>query len=263
MSTGAAFERLVDIMARLRAPDGCPWDRDQTLDSLRAYLLEETYELLEAMDAGDVDAHRDELGDLLFQVVFQSQIRAEEGAFALADVADTIANKLERRHPHVFGDLRGADRETIRRNWTTIKAAEKAARAEPDAPPSALDGVPAPLPALLRAHRLGAKASAVGFDWPDTAGVEAKLVEELAELQGAIASGDGAAIEEEMGDCLFTLVNWARHLGLEPETALQKANAKFVARFCEVERRVRERGQAVADTAPGVLEEIWTDVKGS
>jgi len=261
MRSGEAFERLVKIMARLRAEDGCPWDREQTLDTLRPYLMEEAYEVLDAIASGDVSEHREELGDLLFQVVFQSQIRAEEGAFTVADVADAISDKLERRHPHVFGDLEGADRETIRKNWSAIKAAEKAAKGGDGPPPSALDGIPQALPALLRAHRIGDKASVVGFDWPDVSGVERKLTEELAELREAIEGGVEARIEDELGDCLFSLVNWARHLGIEPETALQKANAKFVGRFHALEETLREAGSTVSETSPEALEAIWQQVK--
>ena len=261
MKSGEAFERLVAIMARLRAPDGCPWDREQTLDTLRPYLMEEAYEVLDAIASDDPVEHCEELGDLLFQVVFQSQIRAEEGAFSVADVANAISDKLERRHPHVFGDLQGADRETIRQNWAAIKAAEKAAKKGAGPPPSALDGIPRALPALLRAHRIGGKASDVGFDWPDTAGVEAKMAEELAELREAIESGDKGRIEDELGDCLFTLVNWARHLDLEPETALQKANDKFMGRFHGLEDVLRSEGKTVAETTPADLEDAWQRVK--
>jgi len=251
---GEAFARLVTLMARLRDPGGCPWDREQCLESLRSYLLEESYEVLEALDGGVPAEHREELGDLLFQVVFQARIREEEGHFDAAAVADAIHDKLVRRHPHVFGDAQVTDRDEVARNWHVIKAQEKKRE-------SALDGVPMAMPALLRAGRIGAKAARVGFDWPDVAGVLQKLEEERQELDEARANGDAAAVAHEVGDLLFTVVNLARHLGVEPETALQQANARFEGRFRWMEAQLRAAGRAVADTDAATLEAAWQAAK--
>ncbi len=254
MRYGEAFERIVEVMARLRAPDGCPWDREQTLDSLRQWLLEETYEVLEAIDGGDPAAHRDELGDLLLQIVFQSRIREEEGAFDAADVANAIADKMLRRHPHVFGDEQASDREAVRRRWSELKAEEKGRE-------SALDGVPKALPALLRAMRVGQKAAAVGFDWSNRLEVLAKLDEERAELSEALLEGDPAAVHHELGDYLFTVVNLARHLGVDPEGALQDTTRRFEARFRHVEGGVLRAGGRMQDTPADELEERWQAAK--
>ncbi|HVP67857.1 MAG TPA: nucleoside triphosphate pyrophosphohydrolase, partial [Anaeromyxobacteraceae bacterium] len=203
-----AVERLLDIMARLRAPGGCPWDREQTLDTLRPYLLEETYEVLEAIDEGDPSAHREELGDLLLQIVFQAQIAEEERRFDFADVADAISDKLVSRHPHVFGTASAdgtpapevRDSEALLRQWAALKRKENEAKGGGK---SVLEGVPREMPALARAERLTEKASRVGFDWPDASGARAKVSEELVELDEAIASGDRARMEDELGDLLF------------------------------------------------------------
>ncbi|MBU1429471.1 nucleoside triphosphate pyrophosphohydrolase [Myxococcota bacterium] len=226
--------RLVRIMARLRGEAGCPWDRAQTLESLEKWLLEETYEVLEAIQSGDAEAHRAELGDLLLQIAFQAQIRSEEGAWGFDDVAEAIADKMERRHPHVFGELTVTSVEEVRGIWDSIKQAEGRE--------SALDGVPRALPALSRAARIGDKAASVGFDWPDIEGVVDKAHEELAELAEARATGDAAAIEDELGDVLFSLVNLARHLKVDPEGALRRSTAKFERRFREMERALRATG---------------------
>lgn len=254
MRYGAAFERLVAVMARLRGPGGCPWDREQTLDSLRQWLLEETYEVLEAIDGGDPDTHKGELGDLLLQVVFQARIREEEGAFDAADVADAITGKMRRRHPHVFGDERADDAAAVSRRWSELKERE-------DGRDSALDGVPTALPALLRALRLGEKAAGVGFDWPDRAGVVAKLDEERAELEDAIESGDAAAIAHEAGDYLFTVVNLCRHLGVDPESALQDTTRRFERRFREVESTAKREGRRLRDLELDDLEARWQAAK--
>src|SRR5438093_8901666 len=198
-SVTETFTRLVDLMARLRAPGGCPWDREQTPASLRPYLLEEVYEVLEAIDAGDPAHLRDELGDLLLQIVFQSQLATEAGRFTVADVARAIADKLVRRHPHVFGDVQVRDADEVMRNWRRLKAAEREAKGET----GALAGVPRALPALVRAEQLGEKAGHVGLDWPDATGVLDKVREELAELEAAIAAGERPAIEHELGDLLL------------------------------------------------------------
>jgi len=252
---GERLAALHQVMAQLRAPDGCPWDRAQTLDTLRGYLLEETYELLEAIDSGDVAAHREELGDLLFQAVFQAAIREEQGEFDLGDAADGIREKLLRRHPHVFGD--GPKHDTadqVRKAWEEIKRDEKKERAT-------LDGVPETLPALLRAVRIGEKAAQVGFDWPDPSGVRQKVDEELGELDAAIAAGDMAHAQDELGDLLFALCNYARHLKLMPEDALRGTIRRFLARFAEVERALRARGQKPSDVDLDQLEALWQQAK--
>src|SRR5438309_2617442 len=210
-SVAEAFTRLVDIMARLRAPGGCPWDREQTPASLRPYLLEEVYEVLEAIDAGDAAHLRDELGDLLLQIVFQSQLAAEEGRFDAADVARAIAAKLVRRHPHVFGDVQVRDADEVIRNWRRIKSEERRAKGDDH---DLFAGVPQALPALLRADQLGEKAGHVGLDWTDAAGVLEKVREEQRELEAAVASADRGAIEHELGDLLLAVASLGRHLGV-------------------------------------------------
>ncbi len=254
MRYGEAFERLVEVMARLREPGGCPWDREQTLESLRQWLLEETYEVLEAIDDGDPETHRDELGDLLLQVVFQARIRQEEGAFDAADVADAISEKMRRRHPHVFGDEQADDAAAVSKRWSELKEAEKGRQ-------SALDGVPAALPALLRASRIGEKAAGVGFDWPDQIGVLSKLDEERAELTEAVLCGDAKAIHHEAGDYLFTVVNLCRHLGVDPESALQDTTRRFERRFREVEGTARDEGHRLRDLELDDLEARWQAAK--
>lgn len=253
--TGEAFERLVTIMARLRAPDGCPWDRKQSLGTLREWLVEETYEVLDAIERDDVVDHREELGDLLLQVVFQAQIRAEQGAFDVADVATVIADKMERRHPHVFGDLVVDGPNDVRANWWALKRVEKAERE------SLLDGIPPGLPGLLRAYRLGQKAARAGFDWPNTDGVFEKLIEEAHEVQAALAAGSVEQVRQEMGDYLFTVVNLCRHLGVDPEAALQSTNHKFDRRFRAVETGLKADGYTVAETDLDELESRWQAAK--
>src|SRR5512137_2923387 len=227
-----ALERLLAVMARLRGPGGCPWDREQTLASLRPYVLEETYEVLEAIDAGDDRAHREELGDLLLQIVFQARIAEEEGRFSFADVADAIHDKLVSRHPHVFGDADAKDADAVLRQWAALKRKENEARGGGR---SALEGVPREMPALARAERLTEKASRVGFDWPDAAGARAKVAEEIGELDEAIASGNQAHVEDELGDVLFAVANLSRKLGIPPEEALRGTLRRFVERFHYVE----------------------------
>ena len=253
----SGMRRLHEVMKRLRAPGGCPWDREQTLQTLKPCLLEETYELLEAMDSPDPAPHVEELGDVLLQVVFQCAIREEEGNFNLDDVAATLADKLIRRHPHVFGDAQATTSGQVLRNWEAIKQTEKGK--PPDR--SALDGVPATLPALLKAQRVQSKASRVGFDWEDATGAISKIEEELAELKAAIASGDKAATAEEMGDLLFSAVNTCRFLDIDAEGALDGTIRKFSRRFREVERRVREQGRALKDCTLVEMDAIWDAVK--
>lgn len=252
-----AFVRLVDIMARLRAPDGCPWDREQTPESLRPYVLEEAYEVLDAIDDGDPAALRDELGDLLLQIVFQSQLAAEAGRFDVADVARAIADKLVRRHPHVFGDVQVRDADEVMRNWRRLKAAEREAKGET----GALVGVPRALPSLVRAEQLGEKAGHVGLDWPDTAGVLDKVREELAELEAAIAAGDAAGTEHELGDLLLTVASLGRHLSVSSEMALRTAADRFVGRVERVEAAARATGTEVQSLAPEERERLWSAAK--
>jgi MazG family protein len=253
-----SFARLVEIMARLRGPGGCPWDREQTPESLRPYLLEEVYEVLEAIDGGDADAVRDELGDLLLQVVFQSQLAAEAGRFTVDDVARAISEKLVRRHPHVFGDVQVRDADEVMRNWKRIKAEERRSKGEDG---DVLAGVPAALPALLRAEQLGEKAGHVGLDWPDAAGVLVKIHEEQRELEAAMAAGDRPAIERELGDVLLALASLARHLGISSEMALRAANDRFAERVRRMEADARARGVSLAELGPDELDRLWQAAK--
>jgi len=253
----SGVRKLVEVMKRLRAPGGCPWDREQTLQSLKPCLLEETYELLEAMDGEDLALHVEELGDVLLQVVFQCAIREEEGLFAFDDVARTLAEKLVRRHPHVFGDAVADSSGQVLRNWEAIKQAEKGKK--PDR--SALDGVPATLPALLKAQRMQAKASRVGFDWEDASGATEKIAEELEELREAAAAGDRQQLTDEVGDLLFSVVNYCRFLEIDAEGALEGSNRKFSRRFREVERRVREQGRTLKECTLAELDAVWDAVK--
>jgi len=253
-----AIERLLGIMTRLRAPGGCPWDREQTLESLRPYALEETYEVLEAIDAGDVSAHREELGDLLLQIVFQAELRREAGAFEFADVADAISDKLVSRHPHVFGDSVVKDAEGVLVQWAALKREEKKKKGGGQ---SALEGVPREMPALARADRLTEKASRVGFDWPDAAGARAKVVEELAELDAAIASGDRAEMEHELGDALFALANLGRKLGIAPEEALRATVGRFIRRFTHVEQRLEAAGVPPGTATLEEMDRLWDEAK--
>ena len=255
--TGAAVTQLVGLMQRLLAPDGCPWDREQTLETLVPYLVEETYEVVDAIAAGDVADHREELGDLLLQIVFQSELRFSEGKFGIDDVARGIVAKLVRRHPHVFGDVVAKDAGSVLANWAKLKAVEKAEKGKH----GALDGIPQSAPALLRATRAGEKAGAVGFDWPDADGPRAKVDEELAELDEARRRGDREAMKRELGDTLFAVVNLARKLGLDAEQALRDATDRFATRFRHVETALAAQGRAVADAGPQEQERLWQSAK--
>jgi MazG family protein len=251
------FDDLVEIVRRLRAADGCPWDRAQTEASMRPYLLEEVHEVLDAIDRGDDDALERELGDLLFHVVFLSRLAEDRGAFDLDRVIAGIAAKMYYRHPHVFDPDHRGPRDTWGiAAWEDRKATER--------PPgtSVLDGVPQALPALLRAHRVSEKAAAVGFDWEDPAGVRAKLDEEVAELDAARAQGDRAATAAELGDVLFTAVNLARHLGVAPEDVLREATNRFEGRFRRVEAALQAEGRQVRGTDMATLEALWQKSKG-
>lgn len=253
-SFGAAFERLVGIMARLRGPGGCPWDREQDLDSLRKYLIEEAYEVLDAIESGDVAEHQEELGDLLLQVVFQSEVRRQEGAFDVRDVAHGIADKLVRRHPHVFGDKGAEDATAAYARWEEMKAKEKGDR-------SVLAGVPRHLPSLLRAQRVTDKASKVGFDWAKIEGPLEKLDEEIGEFREALASKDPAAVEHELGDLLFTMVNVARFVDVDAEDALSRTVDRFKRRFEHVERAMKAEGLSMKDATIDELEARWSVAK--
>lgn len=261
-SAGAGFARLVGLMRRLRAEDGCAWDREQTLESLRPFVIEETYEIIDAIDRGDAAALCDELGDFLLEAVFLAQISAERGDFDIADSLRAVCDKLVRRHPHVFGsgaaEADPPDAAEVKRRWEAIKAGEQQAAGRR---PSLLGSIPESLPALLRAYRLGRRAATVGFDWPDPAGVEAKVAEELAELAEARANGSAADVEEELGDLLFAVANLARHLDVDPESALRAANRKFAGRFRAVEAGLEQRGIALRDATPEELEAEWQRVK--
>lgn len=253
-----AIERLLGIMEKLRGPGGCPWDREQTLRTLRPYVLEETYEVLEAIDAGDPREHCEELGDLLLQIVFQAQLTKEEGKFDFADVAEAISNKLVSRHPHVFGTSEVKDAEGVLRQWAALKREEKKAKGGGE---SVLEGVPREMPALARADRLTEKASRIGFDWPDAAGAREKLAEEMGELDRAIASGDRDAVESEMGDLLFAAANLSRKLGVPPEEALRGTLARFVSRFEHIERELARRGVPHGGASLAEMDALWDEAK--
>jgi tetrapyrrole methylase family protein/MazG family protein len=252
------FDRLVDVMARLRAPDGCPWDREQTHASLRRYVIEETYEVVEAIDADDPDKLCEELGDLLLQVVFHAQLAAEEGLFDVDDVSAGITEKLIRRHPHVFGNVKVADAAEVLTNWQAIKATEKGNEART----SILDGIPASLPALMRALEVSKRAVRVGFEWPDTGSVLRKVDEELAELRTEIAAGaPSPRLADELGDLLFTVVNVARRLGIDPEEALREQIGKFGRRFRHIEARAAAGGRALDSLTLDEMEALWQEAK--
>src|SRR6267143_58179 len=264
LTAGEWFERLVELQARLRAPNGCPWDREQTHATLRTYLIEEAYEVLDAMNSGDDAKFANEMGDLLLQVVFHSQIATEEGRFTVADVIREVHEKMVRRHPHVFGEKRARDAAEVLRNWEQIKAQERqgngAAKNE-EKPKSLLDGVPRTLPATMEALQLTRKASRAGFDWDNAQGIFEKLREECAELRHASEMKDAARVEEEMGDLLFAAVNLARFLQVDPEIALKNANAKFTRRFREMERLAAQNGQPFTEVPRADKEKLWEVTK--
>jgi MazG family protein len=257
-TTGAQFEALVHIMERLRGEGGCPWDREQTRESLKPFLIEEAYEVVDAIDEGDPRKLMEELGDLLFQVVFHAQVARERNEFTIGEVLATTADKMVRRHPHVFAEATASTSREVLEQWEMLKREERDAVAGS----SALDGVPRELPALLRAQRLQDKASRAGFDWPDMAGVLAKVEEELGELKAAIARGAPPEVEHEFGDLLFSLVNLARFLALNAEEALRKSTGRFVARFRHIERSVEQEGRRLRDVGLEELERRWQEAKG-
>ena len=253
----SSIEKLLELMKTLRDPQaGCPWDRAQSYQSIVPYTIEEAYEVAEAVAENDLSALEDELGDLLFQVVFLSRIAEEEGAFSFDDVANGIHEKLVRRHPHVFG---GRDDAVAGDGWEQIKRAERAQKS-PRA--GVLGDVPLALPALKRASKLGKRAAAVGFDWPDASGVRAKIDEELAELDAAASEADKAALVEELGDVLFSTANLARHYGFDAEQALAEANRKFIRRFRGMEKAAQAAGRSLEALDPDDLESLWEAQKG-
>ncbi len=292
-TTGERFERAVSIMARLRGPGGCPWDREQTFDSIKPYTLEETYEVLEAIDNRDWDELTGELGDLLLQVLFYAQMAKDQGTFSIDEVLDRLSNKLIDRHPHVFGDVKADTSSEVLRNWEALKAEEKKKRleagggksAKSDGPQeSVLAGVSAAMPALLEAHKLSARAARVGFDWPNIRGIFEKLREETEELQAELKEfpapgpqppGQGIAgagrqpvsqdlherLEDEVGDLFFVLVNIARYLSLDPESALKKTNRKFKRRFQWMEDQLRTSGRFLREASMEDMESLWQQAK--
>jgi len=255
--THSAFAHLVEIMATLRSPNGCPWDREQTPDTLKPYLIEETYEVLEALEAKDLPAFKEELGDLLLQIVFHSQLMAEASVFTIDDVAQAITDKLIRRHPHVFGDVKVKDADEVVQNWVKIKAQEKAGKADR----SILAGVPQGAPALIQAQRLGEKAARVGFDWTSATAVLEKVEEETRELTATLATQNSEQQEHELGDLLLALTSLARHLNLDAETALRKAGKRFNDRFRYVETQLAQNNEDIHHTSPTRLEELWQEAK--
>ena len=259
MNSESSFTELVEVMARLRAPNGCPWDREQTHATLKPYLLEETYEALEAIDIGDDDELCKELGDVLLQVVFHAQIAAEENRFGIEEVARAIVDKLIRRHPHVFADVEVDGSEQVLQNWEQIKKQERQELG--DATPSLLDGIPKQLPALMRAQRMQARVSRQGFDWDQIAGPLDKVEEEFAELRQAWASGETPAIEDEFGDLLFALVNTGRFLNVDSEQALRQSTDKFERRFRALEEAVRTSGREISALSLQELDAIWDEIK--
>jgi tetrapyrrole methylase family protein / MazG family protein len=272
---GALFEDLIALQERLLAPNGCPWDREQTHESLRTYLIEEAYEVLDALDSGDADKFAEELGDLLLQIVFHSALAQQARRFDVRDVIERVHTKMVRRHPHVFGKERAANAAQVLKNWEHLKAEERRmARADrgaaaaddnsnnmPAEPASLLDGIPRTLPAVMEAYQLTRRASRVGFDWQDVAGVLEKLREEIAELEAEIAGGNESRIESEAGDLLFAVVNVARFLKLDPEIALKKANRKFVTRFRDMEAQASAENRKLADMSAAELDVLWNRAK--
>ena len=256
------IQRILDIMAALRTPEtGCPWDLQQDFASIAPYTIEEAYEVTDAIERGDMDDLKDELGDLLLQVVFHARMAEEAELFDFADVVDAISDKMTRRHPHVFGNVQADTGETVRQNWEEIKAAEKAAKGKSSAEDSLLADVPTTLPALTRAVKLQKRAARIGFDWNEAEPIFAKLEEEIGELREAMSRTDPTDIEDEYGDVLFVVANLARHLSLDPETALRKGNAKFTRRFQALERFAKEAKADFTDFTLDEYEVFWQRAK--
>lgn len=258
-TTAEALAGAAAIMARLRGPDGCPWDREQTFDTIKRHTLEETYEVFDAIERRAWPELRDELGDLLLQVLFYAQMAAEAGHFTLQEVANSLSAKLIRRHPHIFGDETAADSEAVLRNWEQIKREEKRAAGE-DRSQSTMDSIPRSMPAIMEAGKLGSKAAKAGFDWPDAEGLFAKLEEETNELRAELQAGAKDAVEAEFGDLLFTMVNLARHLGVDPESALRRTNRKFRERFAAMEASAGG-GDAFEQLPLAAKEVLWVEIK--
>lgn len=252
------FIELVETVRKLRSPGGCPWDRQQNHDSLKRYAIEETYELVEAIESGDASKVKEELGDVLLQVLLHAQIADEDGDYDIGDVCRTIKEKLQRRHPHVFGEVEVAGVDEVLHNWEQIK------RAEPgyEDRESALDGVPEHMPALMRAAKLGKKAARTGFDWPDIQSIFDKLREETVELKEAVDRGARADIREEIGDLLFTVVNIARHADVDPEEALRLMLKKFAYRFTHIEDHARATGRDIGQLTLDEMDDVWNEAKG-
>ena len=257
-SAAEKFAELVDIMARLRGENGCPWDREQTSESIKPYLVEETYEVLEAIDEQDPVKLKEELGDLMLQIVFHAQMAEEAGAFSIGGVLAAINDKLVRRHPHVFGDVKAETAHEVLVNWEQIKQTE---RRQATGQASLLDGVPREMPALLRAHRLQEKASRVGFDWKEAQEVFRKVEEELGELRAAMQGQAADRVEAELGDLLFALVNLSRFLAVNPEEALRKTIARFIARFRYIEEELARRGRSLKQASLEEMDALWTEAK--
>jgi MazG family protein len=258
-NAGQKFQKLVEIMARLRSPEGCPWDREQTFDSIKPYTLEETYEVLDAIDRREWTDLAEELGDFILQAVFYAQMASEQKLFEIADALDAINQKLVRRHPHVFGEETAANPDEVLRIWGDVKAKEK--RDKGKAPEGLLDGVPRALPALVEAFGIASRAAKVGFDWENPDQVLDKLHEELAEIDDARRNGGREEIEGEIGDLLFVVVNLARFFKVDPEQALRKSNAKFRTRFGYIERRLAEQGKTPAEASLDEMETLWQQAK--
>lgn len=258
---GEKFEKLVAILATLRGEGGCPWDREQTYADINPYLLEEAHEVAESVDQKDFDGLKEELGDLLVHILFYSQMAKEDEKFAVGDVVASAAEKLIRRHPHVFGETKVANTEEVLVNWEKIKQEERRGKEKK----SMLEGLPKALPALVKAFRIGEKTHRVGFDWPDTEGVLKKLKEELAELEEALGKGDNDGgkerTEAEFGDLLFTLANLGRFLKLDPETALRKAAHRFIQRFQWMEEKIGREGKALQDLSAAEWDQFWGEAK--
>ena len=258
--TGAKFEKLVEIMATLRGPNGCPWDKEQDFNTLKPMMVEEIYEVLEAIDSQDFKHLTEELGDVLLHIVFQAQMGKELGKFDINAVIDGICEKLVRRHPHVFAGEAGGSADDVLKNWEVIKAAEKAEKGTP-ARASILDGIPSKLPALHEAHQISSRVARVGFDWPNIDGVFEKLHEEIAELREAISEKQKSDVEDEVGDLLFVLVNIARTLKLDSESALKRANRKFKTRFQHMEAELVKSGRKLDETSLAEMEDLWKHAK--
>jgi nucleoside triphosphate diphosphatase len=257
-AAAVSVQRSLELMARLRGPGGCPWDREQTFDSIKRHTLEETYEVFDAIERRAWPDLKDELGDLLLQVLFYAQMAAEEGHFTLHDVAENLNAKLIRRHPHIFGDVEAADSAAVLRNWEQIKLEEKKAK---PASASLLDDVPRSMPATLEAGKLGSKAAKVGFDWPDASGLFEKMDEEIGELQAEVRNGTAESVEDEFGDLMFTAMNLARHLKVDAESALRRSNAKFRRRFMAMEKAAGNHG--LNEKNSDELEDLWARVKAA